>query len=89
MVLNLIFEQGNEQARIKRGWTDNICVRRPWRRRGLARALIIRSLKVLHDQSMTEAALGVDVENPSNALRLYESCGYQVVQRGFTMRKAI
>ena len=89
MVLNQIYGQGNEQSGIKRGWTDNICVRRPWRRRGLARALIMRSLKVLHDQGMTEAALGVDVENPSNALRLYESCGYRVVQRGFTMRKAM
>jgi len=89
MVLNNIFERENEKMGIKRGWTDPICVRRPWRRIGLARALIMRSLKLLRDQGMTEAALGVDADNPNKALHLYESCGYQQYQRSFTMRKAL
>ncbi|MCL5275682.1 MAG: GNAT family N-acetyltransferase [Chloroflexi bacterium] len=89
MVLNNIFERENAQYGIKRGWTDPICVRRPWRRRGLARALIMHSLKLLRDQGMTEAALGVDAENPNKALHLYESCGYQQYQRSFTLRKAL
>jgi mycothiol synthase len=89
MVLNEIFPKENERFGRKRGWTDPICVRRPWRRRGLARALIMRSLKVLRDNGMTDAALGVDTQNPSNALHLYESCGYEPVRRGFTMRKAM
>jgi GNAT superfamily N-acetyltransferase len=89
MVLNNIFDHENEQFNQKRGWTDPICVRRPWRRRGLARALIMRSLKLLRDQGMTEAALGVDAENPNKALHLYQSCGYQEVKRSFTMRKAL
>jgi GNAT superfamily N-acetyltransferase len=89
MVLNSIFEKENEQFHFKRGWTDPICVRRPWRRRGLARALIMRSLKVLREQGMTEAALGVDAENPNKALHLYESCGYKPVKKSYTMRKAM
>ena len=89
MVLNTIFDNENEQFGIKRGWTDPICVRRPWRRQGLARALIMRSLALLRDQGMTEAALGVDAENPNKALHLYESCGYQPVLRSFTMRKSL
>ncbi len=87
MVLNDIVVRDNEKLGQKRGWTDPICVRRPWRRQGLARALIMRSLKVLRDQGMTEAALGVDAQNPNKALHLYESCGYQQYQRSFTMRK--
>jgi hypothetical protein len=30
---------------------------------------------------MTEGALGVDTENPSGALRLYERCGFAAVSR--------
>ena len=70
-----------------RGYTEDVCVRRPWRRRGLARALLARSLQVLRERGMTEAALGVDTENPSGALRLYESLGYRPVQRWTVYRK--
>jgi mycothiol synthase len=52
-------------------------VRPPWRRRGLARALIARSLQDLKDYGMEEAELGVDSENESAAFRLYESMGYR------------
>jgi len=41
-----------------RGWTDPIGVRRRWRKQGLARALIARSLRLLREQGMTEAGLG-------------------------------
>ncbi|HYN89780.1 MAG TPA: GNAT family N-acetyltransferase [Ardenticatenaceae bacterium] len=64
-----------------RGYTQNISVRRPWRRRGLARALLALSLQTLEERGMTEAALSVDAENESGALRLYESCGFRVVKQ--------
>jgi ribosomal protein S18 acetylase RimI-like enzyme len=88
MVLNYINEAENEEYDRKRGHTEPICVRRPWRRRGLARALIARSFRVLKEQGMTEAALGLDAQNLSGALRLlYESMGYRVVKRFTTFRK--
>ena len=37
------------------GWLDSIFTRRPWRRRGLARALIARSLVLLRDRGLTAA----------------------------------
>jgi ribosomal protein S18 acetylase RimI-like enzyme len=37
---------------------------------------------------MTEAMLGVDAENPSGAVQLYESLGFRVTDRGTTYRKA-
>ena len=89
MVLNSIFENENEQFHFRRGWTDPICVRRPYRRQGLARALIMHSLKLLREKGMTEAALGVDAENPNKALHLYESCGYQPMSKSYTLRKAM
>jgi ribosomal protein S18 acetylase RimI-like enzyme len=38
---------------------------------------------------MTEAALGVDAENPNGAVKIYEDCGFQVKDRGMTLRKAL
>ena len=38
---------------------------------------------------MTEAALGVDTENTSGALRLYERCGFRRVRGGAIYRKPL
>jgi len=72
-----------------RGYTESISVRRPWRRRGLARALIAASFPLLRARGMTEAALGVDTENTSGALRVYEGCGFRPVSRSATYRKPL
>jgi mycothiol synthase len=87
MVRNFIVEEANLKYGRKRGYTEFISVRRPWRKRGLAKALIAASFKVLKDQGMTEAALGVDTQNPSGALQLYESMGFQVDKSGTVYRK--
>jgi ribosomal protein S18 acetylase RimI-like enzyme len=64
-----------------------ISVKRGWRRWGIARALLARSLKVLRERGMTEAALGVDAENPSGARHLYEGMGFRVVRRAVFYRR--
>lgn len=87
MVLNYINAEENTRYNRSRGYTEDICVRRPWRRRGLARALIVRSLAMLRDRGMSQAALGVDAENLTGALGLYESLGYRPVQRWTLYRK--
>ena len=89
MVLSFINRDENAEYGRLRGYTENICVRREWRKCGVARALIALSLQALKERGMTEAALGVDAENLSGALRLYESMGYKVVRKGITYRKAI
>ncbi|MBN1956545.1 MAG: GNAT family N-acetyltransferase [Anaerolineae bacterium] len=87
MVLNFIDVKENEQYKRQRGYTEGICVRRPWRRRGIARALLTGSFHLLRERGMTEAALGVDTQNPNGALQLYESVGFRPVKRGSTYRK--
>jgi ribosomal protein S18 acetylase RimI-like enzyme len=79
----------NETYGRKRGWVENINTRRPYRCRGLARALIGQTITALRERGMTDAALGVDSENPSGALHLYESCGFVAVAREATYRKAL
>jgi GNAT superfamily N-acetyltransferase len=62
-------------------------IRRPWQRRGLARALLVQSLRAVRERGMQEAALGVDTQNLSGALNLYESVGFRAVKRWSTYRK--
>jgi mycothiol synthase len=78
----------NEALGLRRGWLHRVAVRRPWRRRGVASALIVSALAGLRDAGMNDAMLGVDSENPSGALHLYESLGFAVRERATTYRKA-
>jgi ribosomal protein S18 acetylase RimI-like enzyme len=87
MVLNFIDHEYNEKLKRLRGWTDPICVRRPWRKQGLAKALIASSLRLLKERGMTEAGLGVDADNPNGALRLYQSLGFRQTMRFMTYEK--
>lgn len=80
-VLNVIYPEENAQLGVERGWLDSVFTRRAWRRRGLAKALIVRSLHLLRGRGMERAVLGVDAENPSGALGLYESAGFAEVDR--------
>jgi mycothiol synthase len=81
MVLNRVDQEQNEKYQRKRAYTQDIFVRRPWRRRGLARSLLVQSIQMFREMGMEETALGVDTQNPSGALGLYESVGYQAVRR--------
>jgi mycothiol synthase len=89
MVLNFIDRDYNENFKRQRGWTESISVRRAWRKQGLAKALIVRSMRLLKQQGMTEAGLGVDAQNPNGALRLYESLGYRETMRFMTYEKPL
>jgi mycothiol synthase len=88
-VLNAIYSEENAALGIRRGWLDSVFTRRAWRRRGLARALIVRSLHLLRARGMEIAALGVDADNPSGALGLYESVGFAVTERLTAWRRPL
>ena len=88
-VRTYINHEENKLYHRERGWTEFISVRRPWRRRGLARALIVRSLRAQKEAGMTESALWVDSENLSGATKVYEDCGFQVVKRATIYKKPL
>jgi|SRR5690554_896319 ribosomal protein S18 acetylase RimI-like enzyme len=79
-VLSFIVPEENEAYGRKRGYTEAIAVRREYRRRGIASALIALSLRALKERGMEEAALGVHTENLTGAFQLYEKMGYRVVK---------
>ena len=87
LVINGIIRHENEQTGEQVGWLDSVATRRPWRGRGVASALISRSLHVLRERGMEIAALGVDTENPTGALGLYESFGFRPTRTWTFYRK--
>jgi GNAT superfamily N-acetyltransferase len=88
-VLTFIDQAENEHFNRKRGYTEGIGVDRAWRRRGLARALIARSLQAQKAAGMTESALAADSDSTSGVIRLYESCGFQAIRRDAIYRKPL
>ncbi len=88
-LLTFIDHEENEQFNRKRGYTEGLGVDRTWRRRGLARALISKSLQAQREAGMRESALAADTAGESGVTRLYESCGFQIIKRDTIYRKAM
>jgi mycothiol synthase len=89
VVATYVLTEENELLGVSRGWLERISVRRPWRHRGVATALILAACEALHERGLAEAALGVDADNPSGALGLYESLGFAQHSRATSWRKPI
>jgi mycothiol synthase len=53
----------------------DLAVRRPWRRRGIALALLHTAFAEIHRRGIPRVELGVDSESPTGATRLYERAG--------------
>jgi ribosomal protein S18 acetylase RimI-like enzyme len=47
------------------------------------------AMQGLVERGIAEAALGVDAENTSGALRIYESLGFRRYRTGINYRKAL
>ena len=86
-VLNWVHHEENERLGRKWGYTEIITVLRPYRGKGLAKALITLSMVMLKEMGMEEANLGVDSENPSGALGLYTGLGYRNIKTYMIHRK--
>ncbi len=88
-VQNYVDPEENARFGRLRGYTEDISTQRPYRRMGLARAAICESLRMFRDMGFQETALGVDAENLTGALRVYESCGYRVSHTETLYRKSL
>jgi ribosomal protein S18 acetylase RimI-like enzyme len=61
----------------REGWTHQLGVRRRWRGRGVARALLAATMRGFAEEGLDFATLDVDAENPTGALALYRGVGYR------------
>lgn len=89
VIVTVVFPAENEALGVKRGWLDRISVRRPWRRRGVASALIVSALEGLRERGLDTGVLGVDADNPTGAFQLYEGLGFSVVQSGQVLARPL
>jgi len=64
-----------ESGRYGGGWISVVFTRRPWRGRGIGRALLHDAFWKFRDRGETSAGLSVDAENTTGAFHLYESSG--------------
>lgn len=60
------------------GFVDTLGVRRPWRRKGLGKALLLHAFGEFYRRGKTKSALFVDAGSLTGATRLYESVGMQM-----------
>jgi len=68
---------------------DTLGVRRPWRRRGIALALLRHAFVEFYRRGQRKAALGVDADSLTGATALYEKAGMREFQRHFTFEKEL
>ena len=71
----------------KEGYVDTLAVRRPYRRRGLGRALLLAGLRILKEEGMGSATLDVDAASLTDAIRLYEDVGFKEQKRYILYRR--
>lgn len=71
------------------GWINILGVRRPWRKRGLALALLRHALRAFQERGQAAAGLGVDSSNLTGATKLYENAGMRVFRRFNTYSKEL
>ena len=71
------------------GWVGSLGVRDGWRRRGIGEALLLTSFAEFHRRGERKVALGVDVQNPTGATRLYERVGMRVFWEAVLYEKVV
>ncbi len=87
--LNGIVPEHNARVGRQEGWVHVLGVRQAYRKQGLGRALLLTGMKALQEEGMQWAMLGVDSENLTGALRLYEGAGFRPAKRSAAFRKLI
>jgi mycothiol synthase len=79
----------NEPNRNGGGSVAALGVRRPWRGRGLGRALLLHTFGEFYRRGVPRVSLGVDSENPTGATKLYESVGMTVELENVVFEKSL
>jgi mycothiol synthase len=71
------------------GWVNSLGVRRPWRRLGVARALLHHSFGELRRRGQARIGLDVDAGSLTGATHLYEQAGMRVTRQTIFFEKEL
>lgn len=84
-----IDQRENKELGIRRGGLWSVGVLKEYRNRGIAKRLMLEGMEWLKGQGMEEVELGVDNENVTQALRLYERLGFNLVRSSTTFERPL
>jgi ribosomal protein S18 acetylase RimI-like enzyme len=71
------------------GWVRLLGVRRPWRRQGIALALLRQAFREFKQRGQRSVGLGVDADSTTGATELYRRAGMQVDKQFDQYRKVL
>lgn len=71
------------------GWVNDLSVRKPWRRRGVAYKLLRHAFAEFYRRGLRTVALGVDAESTTGAPELYTRAGMRPTRRKLVYEKVL
>jgi len=72
-----------------KGWINKVAVRRPWRKRGVAMALLRWAFGAFWERGVRRVELGVDAQSLTNAQMLYQRAGMRPAAEWSIYRKVL
>jgi len=89
IMITVIDPKEIEHQKKKVAWTLVLGVLKPYRSKGIGKALLIHAMNFLKEKGMEEAMLGVDDTNITKAMKIYESLGFEVIQKNYRYIKEL
>lgn len=89
LMLTIIDPREIEHQKKNVAWLAVLGVLKPFRSKGIGKALMIHAMKFLKEQGMEEAMLGVDDTNIAKAIKIYESLGFEVILKFYRYIKEL
>ena len=86
---NEVYEEDWEAAGRSEAWIGALGVLRRWRKRGVATALLARSMQAMQRAGLDAAMIGVDSSSPSGAQHLYQAVGFRTTITGATWQREV
>ncbi len=80
-VQSFIDREENRTFGRRRGHTERVFVAPSWRGKGVAKALLARSMRLLKEKGMTEATLDTEEANVYEAYKVYQRLGFETVHQ--------
>jgi len=87
--INYVAEDDWAATGVKEGWVGQLGVRSAWRKRGIATTLLVRSMTAFRAAGLEAASLGVDTENQTGAVGIYERVGFRPYKRFVRLAKGL
>lgn len=79
----------NVEKNVKAAWILDIGVLKAHRFKGVGTRLMLEAMKLMKAKDMNEAMLGVDDQNPTKAIKLYEKVGFKTERKDIAYQKTI